>query len=640
MGEKLPFNKKITSAVAAPFIGLLIVLIAATAGAGGFALLALGGATIVAFGLVSYVLMQAAISQISTMAVQAADIASEQLPDYVAEATSAHVDGASRVVQELAETGDADLDQLADAINRISYAAKGTADNYGALLKRGIGDMFVNLARRNQTLLRQQLDFIDHLEADERDPDRLESLFTLDHLTTQMQRNSDSILVLADADKRQMVSGTVALHDVVRAAQGEIGDFNRVVVLAMDDASVEAVTGIDLAHLLAELLENAAAHAPAATDVEVSGRQTESGYMLVVRDHGPGMDPEKISAVNTLLAEPPPVGLATNRWVGFNVVSRLSARLGTRVVVGHGHEGDDTAFAITVGVPKRLLVASAAPATTQDWLKPAEVTVTPEAATIEAPAETAPVPEPLPERSAFSDELAAPAAAVQPAPALEPVTDPAPDPVTALDTWPEPVVEPAAFTEALTTPAEPAPVTDPVIDPGTDPVTHPATWAEPAAVQPPVPDAIATPQPAAEIISTFGDSPEPVAAPVSFDELAAFTDTESLSTENSPATPEAALPDWLTTDYEESATETLGLNRRTPTTPAVPPNVNADIADSLEAIADRSPEELRSVLSRYKSGRDAAGGAAIGDPDGGLLDEAAVFGDWPTTGEPNDGGRA
>src|SRR6266536_4936667 len=58
-------------------------------------------------------------------------------------------------------------------------------------------DMLVNLARRNQSLLYRQLEIINQLEDQERDPDALAELFRLDHLATRIRRNAESLLVLS-----------------------------------------------------------------------------------------------------------------------------------------------------------------------------------------------------------------------------------------------------------------------------------------------------------------------------------------------------------------------------------------------------------------------------------------------------------
>ena len=54
--------------------------------------------------------------------------------------------------------------------------ASQVAEEQASLLRKGIGEMFVNLARRNQALLDRQIEFIDELERGEEDPDQLDNL--------------------------------------------------------------------------------------------------------------------------------------------------------------------------------------------------------------------------------------------------------------------------------------------------------------------------------------------------------------------------------------------------------------------------------------------------------------------------------
>ena len=111
------------------------------------------------------------------------------------------------------------------------------AEEQSRLLRKGIGDIFVNLARRNQRLLDRQIEFIDQLEANEEDPDQLDNLFKLDHLATRMRRNAESLLVLAGAEPPRRRGRPVPVADVVRVAIGEVEDFSRVHLLALDDAT-------------------------------------------------------------------------------------------------------------------------------------------------------------------------------------------------------------------------------------------------------------------------------------------------------------------------------------------------------------------------------------------------------------------
>jgi hypothetical protein len=213
--------------------------------------------------------------------------------------------------------------------------------------------MFVNLARRNQTLLDRQIEFIDQLESKEEDPDQLENLFRLDHLATRMRRNAESLLVLAGAEPNRRRGKPVPLADVVRAAVGEVEDFARIDMLQFDEVLVASNAALDIAHLLSELMENAANFSPPDTRVEVVGHRTKAeGYVISIADHGIGMSPEQLNEANELLSRPPLVGLALSRSLGFIVIGRLASRFGIAVRLMPSPSGGTTAM---VSLPPTLI---------------------------------------------------------------------------------------------------------------------------------------------------------------------------------------------------------------------------------------------------------------------------------------------
>ena len=69
-----------------------------------------------------------------------------------------------------------------------------------AALRTSVSAMFLNLARRSQTLVDRMIGELDTIERGEEDPKRLAQLFELDHLATRMRRNDENLLVLAGAD--------------------------------------------------------------------------------------------------------------------------------------------------------------------------------------------------------------------------------------------------------------------------------------------------------------------------------------------------------------------------------------------------------------------------------------------------------
>jgi K+-sensing histidine kinase KdpD len=123
----------------------------------------------------------------------------------------------------------------------------------------------------------------------------------------------------------------VPLPRVIRAASAEIEDYNRVGVMPMDDVRVVGHAVSDVVHLLAELIENAAAFSPPGTRVQVSGEPAAHGHLLEIEDQGIGMSDEELELANEQLAKPTTIDLASAQRLGFYVVGRLAARHGIKV---------------------------------------------------------------------------------------------------------------------------------------------------------------------------------------------------------------------------------------------------------------------------------------------------------------------
>nr|WP_171399423.1 nitrate- and nitrite sensing domain-containing protein [Streptomyces asoensis] len=233
-------------------------------------------------------------------------------------------------------------------------------------LRDSIGGTFVNLALRTLGLVERQLAVIEGLEEREQDPDRLATLFKLDHFATVMRRHSENLLVLAGTEHVQQHAGPIPLVDVVRAAVSEIERYERVRISALPPhAHVAGFAADDLSHLLAELMENATSFSPPDLPVEVSGWLLENGeVMLSVQDEGIGMAEDRMSRLNARLAEFDP-GTPYDQegeeglGLGLYVVARLAHRHGARVRLREQKQGG---VAAVVVLPTALLAAAPAAA--------------------------------------------------------------------------------------------------------------------------------------------------------------------------------------------------------------------------------------------------------------------------------------
>jgi signal transduction histidine kinase len=213
--------------------------------------------------------------------------------------------------------------------------------------RQSVSELFVNLARRNQSLLDRQLELIGDLEQRERNPDGLSELFQLDHLATRIRRNAESLLVLSGDDPPRRWGRPVPLSEVVRAAAAEVEDFRRVEVLVNEHLEVAGRAVADLAHLLAELIENATTFSPPSSDVRVRSHLAPAQgatFVLSIEDTGIGMPLDELDAANQLLAEPPEVDLRRSSMLGFHVVGRLAKRYGIDVRLANTPGGGMTAL--------------------------------------------------------------------------------------------------------------------------------------------------------------------------------------------------------------------------------------------------------------------------------------------------------
>ena len=137
--------------------------------------------------------------------------------------------------------------------------------------------MFVTLSRRNTSLINQQLGLIETLESDEEDPQRLESLFRLDHLAARMRRNAESLVILSGAPGRATEHDDLALTDVLQAAIAGVQDYQRVQLDAAPAQRVSGEAAADVVHLLSELVDNALSYSPPSSKVLVTSSFTRGG---------------------------------------------------------------------------------------------------------------------------------------------------------------------------------------------------------------------------------------------------------------------------------------------------------------------------------------------------------------------------
>ncbi|NYT93054.1 sensor histidine kinase [Salinispora sp. H7-4] len=250
------------------------------------------------------------------------------------------VDGIVREIRDpIRLTNQDEVGQVAVAFNVVHREAVRVAAEQAAL-RTSVSAMFLNLARRSQTLVDRMIGELDAIERGEEDPKRLARLFELDHLATRMRRNDENLLVLAGADSTVPRREDALLVDVLRAAQSEVELYNRIEFGTVDtDVSVAAHVVNDAVRLVAELLDNATRFSPPNTTVVADGRRIRDYVLIQVEDRGLGLSDEQLDSLNRRLAEPPSVDVAAFRLMGLAVVSRLAERHSIRVELRRNVEG-------------------------------------------------------------------------------------------------------------------------------------------------------------------------------------------------------------------------------------------------------------------------------------------------------------
>ncbi|MBA8976208.1 ATP-binding protein [Streptomyces calvus] len=195
-------------------------------------------------------------------------------------------------------------------------------------------EVFVNLARRLQSLVHREISILDELENEMEDPDLLKGLFHVDHLATRIRRHAENLAVLGGAVSRRQWSNPVPVTEVLRSAIAEVEQYSRVKLVPPVDGTLRGHAVADVIHLLAELVENATVFSAPHTQVLLRANLVTSGLAVEVEDRGLGMPVDEQERMNALLTDPDQVQVASllaDGRIGLFVVSQLARRHGIQV---------------------------------------------------------------------------------------------------------------------------------------------------------------------------------------------------------------------------------------------------------------------------------------------------------------------
>ncbi|MEU9866304.1 ATP-binding protein [Actinomadura sp. NPDC048021] len=472
----------------------------------------------------------------------------------------------------------AEVARLAEAFAKVQRTAVDAAVGQ-AELRAGVSRIFLNIARRNQSLLHRQLTLLDGLES-RAEADDLEDLFRIDHLTTRMRRHAESLIILSGATPGRGWRRPVRFADVLRAAVSEIEDYTRATVLTDSEDGLVGAAVTDVVHLLAELIENAAAFSPPNTEVRVMAERVGTGFAVEVEDRGLGVRPEQLAEANRRLAEPPEYDLVDTDQLGLFVVARLAARHEITVTLHRSPYGGVTAIVLfphELVVPAEEMAAGTAPPADGPRDEPAALTGT----AVDGPPEGEPMlmAAPVPDGVVPLRDPGAP----QDLPAL---------PADGRDPWQRNApghlegagghLEAPPALPALTGPAAPA--------------------ASPAPAEPAAPWGVPDrPAPAAP--------PRPAPNPWSDDAHPPAPEGPGGGAEN---TPEAAGEDWQPAGTHAGLPRRVRQRNLAPQLRDRPPSPPPSGGGATGAVA-RSPEEARSLMASIQQGWRRGRASDMGD---------------------------
>ncbi|MGL5825906.1 MAG: hypothetical protein ACRCYU_14015 [Nocardioides sp.] len=199
-----------------------------------------------------------------------------------------------------------------------------------AIVRHGTADTLGYVGRRNHRLVSQGLRLADQLPPTGLRPDQQAIVSALQSQLIGMQRDATRLLVIAGLPSMRGWDEDVSLSHVVEVATSDTQTHHRVAPQIVNEITMAPALGADVAHILAELIDNAATYSEEQLPVGVVGESLDAGYQIQVIDQGLGVESRKLAAMNDLLAKGE-VDLRDSRRLGLSVVARLAFKNGIEV---------------------------------------------------------------------------------------------------------------------------------------------------------------------------------------------------------------------------------------------------------------------------------------------------------------------
>jgi signal transduction histidine kinase len=291
------------------------------------------------------------IRELRELRASALSLANDDLPRVMGQVRAGEAVDLDEQRPATATTGN-EIEQVRNAFSVVQHAAVQAAVDE-ARLRRGISDVFRNLAGRSQSLLHRQLTLLDGMERRASEPEQLEDLFRIDHLTTRMRRHAEGLVILSGDTPSRGWRQPVPLIDVLRASVAEVEDYTRIRVLCRTGAAVAGHAVADVIHLLAELAENATVFSPPNTPVRMQGDMVGRGFAIEIEDRGLGISTARLEEINANLANPPQFDLSGSDRLGLFITGQLAQRHDIMVTLRPSVYGGTTAIVL---IPIALVI--------------------------------------------------------------------------------------------------------------------------------------------------------------------------------------------------------------------------------------------------------------------------------------------
>ncbi|MCK1795001.1 nitrate- and nitrite sensing domain-containing protein [Streptomyces sp. XM4193] len=291
------------------------------------------------------------------------DVSNTHLPRMMRElsrpgaATRATPEEIAKESSSLVETTTHDeIGEVGEAFNAVHYEAVRLAAEQ-AHARAEFAETLIGAARRGSRLTSVMVSELDTVQRDESDPERMQVLFALDHLAIRMERNTNNLLVMGGSGQGRVRTENVALPTVLVAAAQQVENFKRVTPGSVDGTIVVAARVVhDLAHMLAELLDNALKFSPPESRVGVAAWRLADRAVVQVVDEGVGLTEERRVELNADLSDPRG-DVGAIQFMGVHVVARLAARHGIAVEL---RESSGPGTIVEVTLPAGVLVEEGA----------------------------------------------------------------------------------------------------------------------------------------------------------------------------------------------------------------------------------------------------------------------------------------